>query len=1845
MRPVASSARWGRLLPVFAILLFGASSAVAARDDGGGRGPSTDGAPAEARLDAGLLAQLEAGITDRFVVEFAARADLSRASSIADPSARGRFVLDALTTVSASSQTAALDLVAATPDAKAQPFWLRNVMIVSGDAKLAAALARLPGVTAVRPERIFPLIEPVETQAVLAEGEEPEWGVAKVRAPEAWADGVLGQGIVVANIDTGVEFEHEALVNQYRGNLGGGSFNHNYNWWDPTGICGDTPCDNAGHGSHTMGTMVGGDGPGPFTPDIGVAPGASWIAAKGCEDLGCSEGSLLSSGEFVMAPTDLEGNAPNPDLRADIVNNSWGGGPGDLFYEEIVTAWRAAGIIPVFSAGNSGPGCNSGGSPGDYLGSFSVGATDINDQIADFSSRGPSVLGKINPDVSAPGVNVVSSVPGGGYAAFDGTSMAAPHTAGALALVLSAEPGIIGQVDATTDALRSTALDILDDSCGGADDGDPNNVYGDGRIDAAEAVALVATGGTLTGTITDVDSGDPIGGARVTASNGTREFTATTASDGTYELFLAAGPYTVTVEAFGYAGAVASGIVIVTDETTTLDFALTALPRFVVSGVVTSAENGDPLEGATVVAVGTPVPPATTDASGAYALELPLGSYELRASQGGCTDAGTAQIELIEDLTVDFALSRKLDDFGHACRPIAFDWTDADAQTALYGDEFVGRLRLPFSFPFYGESYDQVYLSDNGYLNFLGPDQFNPFPVAIPSPGDPNAAIYLLWQDMRIDDVGAIEHALSGTAPHRTFVIEYSAIRSGSATLDLEVVLWEDGRIDMLYGDNPATADGRSATIGIENADGTDALAFGFLESVVTPNSAFRYQEVATGVVTGTVTDANDGLPVEGATVAASPGTRSTETAEDGTYSLRLLPGTYMLSYSAPGYVTVEEPITIAAGDEIVRDVSLLAPIATVDPLTITATTQLGQTTEATVHVSNTGSAPLHWSARERDRGGTPPELPTLGRLVRPSTWGPWDPGASLPAAETNAIPPELLDVIIDDPSGDAIGSVDVTTVRAGVAEGAVGMALDFASGINEAGGYIFLDVDQDPSTGLPAEAFFGLPEQDVGMEYFVDVFGIHEPEPVVFVVNAETFELVAIAPASIEGDTVSFEIPLDAIGDEGDINTAMVLGDFFGPTDWAPDAGHGTIEPFSDAPWLAVDPTEGTLEPGESVDLTLTLGGPDIGPGEYHGNLVIVSDDPRTGAIPVEITLTVELPETFGAASGIVTEAHSGEPLPAVITLEAELGGEPYVVSVTVGDDGAYLIFGPEGTWPAEVTLDGHVSTSVELTIARGVVTGGQDVSLHREQPHAQLDGGPLAFELLEGNAASETLTLSNPDGHVPLEFTIGEIDLAPPAAEASPAGSGEWLRQPADAGGGSANVSGSVARPSAFRWTPDAEISDLAVLVYADDPVHLAPETFVDQALQRLGLGYTAHYDADFPGFEASLAEGGWDLVIFADDNWAPDTSTLDALHGYVAGGGRLILHSWAVGFDPGHDLWSDLGFTFESDDLEPPDPVYWWEPSHPAFLLPNAVPELTTLDSVGFNVYGQHVEPTAGQAIAGYTTPGPDPSEAAMIVGPDRTTVFRGFMDAQNSADLDEDGALDGVELWENLITGIQFGFLSDAPWLTVEPTSGSVPIDGSVELEVTADATGLEPGVYEAQVVVQTNDPDNATFLVGVTLTVPALQQGINAGGGAYVTAGGVSYAADQAYSPSGFGYVGASSTRSTNQPIAGTDDDALYQTLRMGMSSYRVDLPDGVYRVDLAFAETQVNSAGARVFSVSLEGASVLPNLDVFAAAGGRYIALDHSFVVEVTDGTLDIGFTAQRGDKPIINGILVTHVP
>lgn len=447
---------------------------------------------ADGKVDPYILEQVRAeGRADLFV-KMAADASLSAAASIRDRAARARFVKDTLETQAARSQAGIRRRLAAAGVA-ARPFWINNSIFVRGaSAALVSELARRADVAHLAGNRGVPLIEPVALYLTAAtQGDGVEWNIEQINAPAVWATGNRGEGVVVANIDTGVRYTHEALRAQYRGTLTG---SHDYNWWDPDGTLTE-PTDANGHGTHTMGTIVGDDG---GANQIGVAPGATWIAAQGCDTSLCSPVELISAAQWLLCPTRLDGSDPDCSKAPHLVNNSWGVLVAENLYWPAVRAWVAAGIVPVFAAGNSGPECATLLAPGDYGISLSVGATDRNDVLSFFGSRGPSERAPAGrswqPDLVAPGSLVRSAYAFSDsvYLPASGTSMAAPHVAGVIALLLASDPSAsAGELFAalTRSSVRDLGPPPGSEACGGrAYDEFPNAIYGHGRVDAEGAV-------------------------------------------------------------------------------------------------------------------------------------------------------------------------------------------------------------------------------------------------------------------------------------------------------------------------------------------------------------------------------------------------------------------------------------------------------------------------------------------------------------------------------------------------------------------------------------------------------------------------------------------------------------------------------------------------------------------------------------------------------------------------------------------------------------------------------------------------------------------------------------------------------------------------------------------------------------------------------------------------------------------------------------------------------------------------------------------------------------------------------------------------------------------------------------------------------------------------------------------------------------------------------------------------------------------------------------------------------------------------------------------------------------
>lgn len=362
------------------------------------------------------------------------------------------------------------------------PFWIFNGLSVTATPGVFGELAARDDVAKITPDAIQVEATPLQAEAA------SEANLTFVGAPELWSLGYLGQGVVVANMDTGVDISHPELAARWRGGSN--------SWYDPYGQHPTTPTDLSGHGTQTMGVMVGGDASGTA---IGLAPGAQWIAVKIFNDSGGSLATAIHQGfQWLLDP---DGSPSTADAPA-VVNNSWSfGGPGcNLEFELDLEALRAMGILPVFAAGNFGPYSATSASPANNPAAFAVGGTDNIDQIYYYSSRGPSACGEAStfyPEVVAPGVNIKTTDRYGFYTNATGTSLAAPHVAGGLALLLSAYPDLTASQEEA--ALRGSAVDL------GASG--PDNDFGYGRLSLLAAYDWLSNpGADPTPTPTDTPS-------------------------------------------------------------------------------------------------------------------------------------------------------------------------------------------------------------------------------------------------------------------------------------------------------------------------------------------------------------------------------------------------------------------------------------------------------------------------------------------------------------------------------------------------------------------------------------------------------------------------------------------------------------------------------------------------------------------------------------------------------------------------------------------------------------------------------------------------------------------------------------------------------------------------------------------------------------------------------------------------------------------------------------------------------------------------------------------------------------------------------------------------------------------------------------------------------------------------------------------------------------------------------------------------------------------------------------------------------------------------------------------
>ncbi len=956
-------------------------------------------APVTAEIEPELVAQIQAEGSAGYLIYFREAPDLTPATKL-DWQARGRYAVAALQETADRSQKG----VRAYLEARGVPyrsFWIDNVIVVErSDLSTANTLATsFPEIAVLRARRAPILHEPVDIRpsATLTAIES---NLQHVLADQVWDMGYTGQGIVVANIDSGVRYTHDALVNPYRGNLGGGSFDHNHNWWDP--YLGTTaPSDSQNHGSHTMGTMVGDDG---GDNRIGMAPGAQWIACKSFQG-GDIDAQLLECGQFMAAPWDLTGANADPDLRPHIVNNSWGdcGQVYDDWYDGVLTAWHAAGIYPVFSNGNAGacgysspPGLNTVGNPARAGNVTGVGATGTSDgQYAIYSTWGPTDdpdtvnprgYPQLKPQVVAPGTN--RSAYGTGtdatYGGMSGTSMAAPHVAGLVALMWSAAPCLLGDYATTETIIEETATPIPYATGGSpapGPDNVPNYATGWGEINALAAVeaAIVSCGGgTLMGAVTDGATLEPIAGAQVRASALLTEARSTlTDPNGLYNLAVYPGTYTVTVASYGYQVEVVPDVQVSAGLTTTLDVPLTAATWYTVSGSVTDAATGWPLY-AEIDIDGYPGAPIRTDpVTGAYSISLPGGmayTFGVTAWVAGYTAASIPVGPLTDDALVDV----DLDPDRAFCRAPGYQTDDVyeedfEASDGGYtpGGTPAGEWQwgAPTVWPSgcaSGEACWGTNLTGN-YSDSADTTLISPV-IDLSGASAPVTARW--WQALHIESA-EYDHAYAEVStnggPWQT-MWEHTG---GTTQID-----WTGMSYDL-----SAAAGGNVQFRFRLTSDSSVAYAGYYIDLATISRGADCHAPADGGLVVGNVYDVETGDPLVGARVENEAGelmltqaTPADAAVDDGFYTLFAPSGPQVFTATLAPYTPQTETVMVEEGGTVRQDFDLqwLRPRVATVPAALDVTVELGAQLTETLEILNTGAVATDFEISERDRGFQP---------------------------------------------------------------------------------------------------------------------------------------------------------------------------------------------------------------------------------------------------------------------------------------------------------------------------------------------------------------------------------------------------------------------------------------------------------------------------------------------------------------------------------------------------------------------------------------------------------------------------------------------------------------------------------------------------------------------------------------------------------------------------------------------------------------------------------------------------------------------------------------------------------
>ncbi|MGY6631548.1 MAG: carboxypeptidase regulatory-like domain-containing protein [Wenzhouxiangella sp.] len=1610
-------------------------------------------------VEPGLDARIQSGEQVDLLVQFQGMPDLTPAYSM-EWEERGRWVFGMLEEAVDRYQSRMAEQFKR-QGVEFESLRLGNMMIVrqAGPQAFNELLSAIE-VQAIYAKPEFELMPESEGFEPAPLGGTPVLNLEQIAAPEAWAQfGAEGEGITIGLNDSSPRHTHNLMVDTYRGNQGDGTFDHNYAWFDPTSGAPAPVADF--HGTLVLSIMVGDDG----NSRTGVAPGAEWMACRGCQGTGCA--GVIQCLNWFVAPTDVSGNNPDPDRRPMIVNNSWGSCDQSYnagLYEPIWDSMYAAGVIPYISNGNSGncgysspPGLNTVGNPARGGRVMGIGSTTITGDVGNYaihSNWGPTDnpnpgidngsfdhfgFPDLKPNVVAPGQGVPGAGSGSDTATTSntGTSFASPHVAGAAAVMMSAAPCLIGDHVRINTILQATATPIDYDS-GGPNPGPgniPNYATGWGEINLLAAVdaAVAECGprGTISGSVTDAVTGAPIQGVNVFVENPNpppADWMAFTDEDGLFTLDLTANEpgetYTVEFARNGYVDTVELDVVVEEGEITNLTITMDPQPGVDITGVIDDANTGDVVQ-ASVLAIdddGFTYGPVLSDAAtGEYTLTLPSGeNYELEVFAEGYETA-VRDLGLVDDAqTQDFTLNAGIIELPATA---AFSVDRGDVGSTSVTIENTGTADAEITLFLSGAEIDPGFVED-----FEG--SFPPAGWTVAN-DDPNGCP---WE--RTDDIPMDNLAGSGEGAANNSDECGSGSTTDSSLITPSFSLADVAQAELTFLGVYRHLGGSSFEVDISTDGGaswTNELTWTSSQSPNGPGievsidledylgesdvqARFRYQAgwdwwaviddvavVATGASFAFVDPATVTVP-QGGSVTVDLLADATNLAV-GDYQLSL----NVVAGSAYPVDATDVTLTVEAVPEIVL------------PEVIEMTVEFPTTDSTSISIDNVGGA-------DGDVSLTFEVEPLFedfeGSDFPPAGWTVVDDGSGCPWQTTDDYPMVTFPGLIAGSNRGA--AVDSDSCGQGVQADTslISPVLNLASSEPATLEFAFAQNDFGGTT-TTVEA-----TTDGGATWTV----------------LRTYTGAVNHPGGAQVETVDLA-PL-AGNSEVQIRFRYVAG-----WDWYVYVDNVSIDlPAVD--WAIADPDQVTVlaNDSESVDVVVDSSLLD-GPGVYEAFLFGSVDSPFA-ITPSQLIVTVVPGADLAGISGNVQSAGycNDNPFDAA-GAEITIVGVNDSYTATADENGDYLIFIPSDESPVSITASApdHISFTEDDVDLVPADTINVDFTLELDAPCIETSPFEFTSSIEPNQVDTQTLTIANTDGSGALEWNI---DTASPDAAASPTG-------PIAAGVGS-GLSGHTQTLSSL-WDGEAGRS-----------LGFAPMTLIN-CDEAPGLVITDDGDID-NGYSGNPAVADNVTVIQAFEADADRMIGVVCVSFVSLGPSErdfeiVVFDNSGAGGAPGVELGAVAG-TATGMSTGLPDTVLWH-----------------TVDLSGLGI-----QVNAGDTVyigARWAVSDPNVFIASDEEGPGGNVgYFR--VDTNDWDQLGTDAFPDFRALFvrPQLMQPGGCDAIGDVPWLSADPDSGTVAAGDSSDIDVIIDSSGLLPGDYEATLCVFSNDSVAGVIAVPVSLTVEA-----------------------------------------------------------------------------------------------------------------------------------------------------------